>query len=360
MCVDHTFDEYMDFLKRAKAAGIDYADMCMVGWQPGGHDGAFPDLFPPDERFGGEEKMKEAIALGKSLGYRMSVHVNWHNYYKTAERYVKEDVCKGQDGQPRDYWLLPAGQSCFCCWDVMNRKYVDEDISRLLSYGLDGILHHDVTSAENPTPCHDPVHPGNRGQMVEWENEIGEKCRKAFGGSSSESGLDHNAASLDNILYCVWRPSSDVKTGAELVDGCFPIWPIAYNGIIMSQPFYATIDASCPRGDGEVFSEAFSDYLWIKTPEQRMLKVFEWGGRPAFYYNDYKDLTPIKRMYDAWQPLKHLQLVFIHSHETLAPGVSVTRYENGEEVVCNASDSIFDYKGHSVPPMDYALIKEII
>ena len=76
MNIDHTFDDFMGIMRRCKALGMDKVDMCMVGWQPDGHDGPFPDLFPPDERFGGEAKMREAIALGKSLGYRMSVHVN--------------------------------------------------------------------------------------------------------------------------------------------------------------------------------------------------------------------------------------------------------------------------------------------
>lgn len=66
---------------------------------------------------------------------------------------------------------------------------------------------------------------------------------------------------------------------------------------------------------------------------------------------------PVKRMYDAWQPLKHLQLEYIHDHEILSPGVSVTRYENGEEVVCNATDSVVEYKGKQIPPKDYALLQ---
>lgn len=58
-------------------------------------------------------------------------------------------------------------------------------------------------------------------------------------------------------------------------------------------------------------------------------------------------------MYGQWQTLKHLQLAFILEHAMLAPGVSVTRYENGEEVLCNASGA--EYEG--VPSMGFALRK---
>ena len=357
MHVDHTFDDFMDILRRCKRIGLDFVDMCLVGWQPDGHDGPFPDLFPADPRFGGEAKMREAIGLGKALGYRMSVHVNWHNYYQKALRYREEDVCKGPDRRPRPYavfdGILPAGRVYDCCWEVMCNRYVDEDIDRLRGLGLDGILHMDVMSAEDPVPCHDLRHPNTRAGMIRWQRAIAAKARRAFGGASSESSYDHFASELDNILYVAWEPDPNA-----LCDGILPIFPVAYNGIVMSQPFYATIDAPCRRTKGEALSEAFDAYLWIPTPEERMLKVFEWGGRPAFYYSMYtdEDLRAIKRMYDLWLPLRHLQLEFIHEHAELAPGVTVTRYENGEEVVCNATREARAYRGESVPPLSYRLL----
>lgn len=350
MTVDHTFDEFMGVLREAKALGMDDIDMCLVGWQREGHDGPFPDHFPVDPRFGGETKMREAVKLGHDLGYRMSVHLNYHNYYPAAKRWRDEDVCKGPDGKPRPYWLLPAGLSHFSCFEVMVNRYVDSDFAHLRDIGIDGILHHDVTSAEYPTPCHDPMHPNSRGRMAGWQLKLCDKCRETFGGSSSESGLDHIARGLDNILYVAW----DVRKN-PLIDGMLPVWPIVYNGICMSQPFYGTMDAPYPRIKGEKLSEGTAAYHWIPTEEERMLKVFEWGGRPAFYYNPYKDLRPIKRMYDLWQPLRHLQLVFIREHVTLASGVTATRYENGEEVICNASRSPFAYRGETVAPMSYRL-----
>jgi len=353
MTVDHTFDDFMGVLRGAKALGMDDVDMCLVGWQREGHDGPFPDHFPVDLRFGGEEKMREAVKLGHDLGYRMSVHLNYHNYYPAAKRWRTEDVCKGPDGKPRPYWLLPAGLSHYSCFEVMVNRYVDSDFDHLRAIGVDGILHHDVTSAEYPTPCHDPRHPNNRGRMADWQLKLCARCRDVFGGSSSESGLDHIAHGLDNILYVAW----DVVKNNPLIDGMLPIWPIVYNGICMSQPFYGTMDASYPRIKGEKFSEGTAAYHRIPTPEARMLKVFEWGGRPAFYYNPYTDLGPMKRMYDLWQPLRHLQLVYIHEHRTLAPGVTVTRYENGEEVVCNASAAPFSYRGESVTAGTYRLMK---
>ena len=74
-----------------------------------------------------------------------------------------------------------------------------------------------------------------------------------------------------------------------------------------------------------------------------------------FYYTDYRrDVPAIARVYRAWQPLRHLQLEFIHEHAELAPQVFVTRYENGEELVTNYSATPHAYRGRVVQPLDYA------
>ncbi len=356
--VEHTFEDFKDIMRRFKEIGIDKAEMCMVGFQKGGHDGPFPDLFPADDRFGGEKGMRDAIAYGKSLGYRMNCHINQNNFYRNAKRWNIDDVAKDRDGNPLKYTVYPGGQVYRSCWEVCCKKYVDKDIADEKDLGLNGLFHVDVTSAILPGVCHDPKHPNNRKSMREWQLKVGEKVRAAFGGYSSECGIDHCAPMLDNALYVSTFPGWHSQK-SELVDGYLPIWHVVYSGIIMSQPFYATIDAPCARGTGSGKtdavrgSEAVTTYL--DTPERRTLKVFELNGRPTFYYTDYKDLRPIKRMYDLWQPLKHLQFEFLDDHAEIAPDVFRSRYSNGEEVVCNYTDKPFFYRGQPVASLAYRL-----
>ncbi|MBQ6007246.1 MAG: hypothetical protein IJL17_01810, partial [Kiritimatiellae bacterium] len=244
------------------------------------------------------------------------------------------------------------------CWEVCCNKYVDKDIADEKDLGLNGLFHVDVTSAILPGVCHDPMHPNNRKSMCEWQLKVGEKVRAAFGGYSSECGIDHCAPILDNALYVSTFPGWH-SPRKPMVDGYFPIWHVVYSGIILSQPFYATIDAPCARGTGSGKtdavrgSEAVTTYL--DTPERRTLKVFELNGRPMFYYTDYRDLAPIKRMYDQWQALKHLQFEFMEDHAEIAPDVIRVRYSNGEEVVCNYADKPFAYRGRTVAPKGYGL-----
>ena len=356
--VDYTFEDFKNIMRECKQVGIDKCDMCMVGFQFGGHDGPFPDLFPADERFGGEKGMREAIALGKSLGYRMSIHLNQHNFYKNARRWNEPDVSKGLDGRVRFYTVLPGGLVYHSCYETICTKYFDKDLADMRDLGLNGLVHVDVMSARLPTQCHDPRHPNNRAQQAEWLKKLGLKARAAFGGYSSECGFDHCASILDNCLYVSPYPGWACPK-SELVDDTLPVWQIAYNGIIMSTPFYATLDAGTPREEGgtsDAVGKNRKVYEFLGSPERTLLKLFEYGGRPMFYYTNYKkDVSAIKRVYDAWQPLKHLQLEFIREHTQLASGVFVTRYENGEEVVCNYGEKPFSYRGRDVRPVGFEL-----
>ena len=176
--------------------------------------------------------------------------------------------------------------------------------------------------------------------------------------------MDHLAPGLDNALY-VGTFASKQQPATELVDGEVPLWQIAYNGIILSQPSWATVDASYGRGGDPLKKvvppakrtdihkmSGMSDYLWDAA--HRTLKVWEYGGRPTFYFQQYATLAPMKEMYDAWQPMKHLVYEFIDRHDRLAENVFRTRWENGEEIVVNYSDDTpFTYRGREVKPLGY-------
>ena len=358
--VDYTFADFRRIMKACHDAGIDKADMCLVGFQKGGHDGPFPDLFPADDRFGGEAGMRETIAYGKSLGYRMSIHLNQHNFYRNARRWSAADVSKGPDGQPRRYTTLPGGPVYHSCYEVICNRYFDRDLADMKDLGLDGLVHVDVMSARHPERCHDPRHPNNAAQECAWLRRIAGKARAAFGGYSSECGCDHFASDLDNVLYQAPYPGWSVQK-TPLVDGYLPTWSIVYNGIIMSTPLYATLDAGVPReasGKSDAVGASRDVFEFLGTPEATLLKLFEFGGRPMFYYTDYnRDVDAVAKVYRAWQPLRHLQLEFIHDHAELAPGVFATRYENGEELVVNYGDRPYAHRGRAVPPYGHALFR---
>lgn len=352
--VFHTFDDFMKIMRDLKALGVDKAEMCSVGWHSGGFDGRYPQLFPVEPAFGGEAKLREAIRVAHDLGYQIVCHVCNNDAYMISNRWDENDIAKRADGSLDKGAIWAGGRSYHPCFQRVYEKYVPDDYQRLAALGFKGTHHIDVTSCIVPAPCHDPKHPCTRQQTADYMNKIGALADQYFGGFGSEGPCDHVARTLDYVLY-VWAYPSWVGRAHPLMDDLVPIWQIAYHGIILSNPFYSTIDYNFPRGKAP--AKGNTPYYSLDNPQTRRLKLVEFGGRPTFYFTNYKNLKPIKEAYDEYQPLKYLQYEFMESHDQLAPQVFVTRYSDKSEIVVNYADKEFPYKGRSVGPMAYELYR---
>lgn len=352
--IKNTFDDFMNIMRKMKAAGVNEADMCFVGWHTGGFDGYFPDLFPVEERLGGEAKMREAVELGKSLGYHMTTHINNHNMYKRAKRWSDAYVSKNRAGEPRTYVVWPGGQAFHTCFQTICDRFIDPDIDHLKAMGMNAPQHVDVTSAIRPTPCCDPLHPNNRKEMAGHQIRLGHKYHKVFGGFTSEAGFDHVAPILDYALYTCTSDHSkaeikrrEKRLGRRLRSRplmeleILPLWQIVYHGIILSNADWNTIDCYIkPKGD------------------KMRLKFIECGGRPTFYWTDYKkqsDIDAIAESYRDYVKMRHLQYEFIDRHGEIAKDVFLTGYSDGSEVVVNYSKEPFKYRGATVAARDFLL-----
>ncbi len=352
--VYRTFDKIMEAMKKLKAMGVDKAEVCFVGWNSGGFDGRFPTILPADPAYGGTEKMKEATALGKSLGYQMVCHVCNTDFYYISDRFSFDSIARNFDGTLRRVGNMSGGLSFNPCFKEVFEKYIRQDYDGLRDIGLKGTHHIDVTSCITPYPCFDPAHPCTREDTADYMNKIGELAREYFGGFGSEGPCDHVARSLDYALY-VWAYPSWVGARHPLMDRLVPVWQIAYHGIILSNPYYATIDYNYEKIKRPNAPESYHILPDIPT---RRLKLYEFGGRPTFY-GGIRDnnLKPIKEAYDEYQPMKYLQYEFMDDHRELAPDVFLTVYSDGSEVVTNYTDKPFEYKGKSVNAKDYCLFK---
>ena len=311
-----------DIMRRMKAEGIDKAEVCSVGWNISGHDGRFPQFFPVEPKLGGEAKFRAAIAEGKSLGYNINCHINPFSVFSISNR----------------------------CFQRYHDLWIKDDFKKMKSLGLNGIMHLDVMSFVHPYPCKDPMHPLNGQQTVDYENKVGAYAHEIFGGLASEGGLDHLAPTLDFALYLWSYPDWEGKP-EKLAEKFVPLWQPVYHGIILSNPYYTTIDALYPKSYAT--SDQRKAYDYLENPETRWLKAIEFDARPVFYYTDYKNLKPMKRAYDEFQKLKHLQLQFMQDHREISKGVFVSTFESGGEIVVNYTSAPFEYKGESVPAKGY-------
>lgn len=363
-----TFDRVKDIVGEMKRQGVGSAELCLVGWNIGGHDGRWPQVFPSEPKLGGDAKLKEAIRCALDAGYLIVPHGNFYEGYTISEDWDGEWVLKDADGfmrptrDGRVSW--GGGRPYYMCPQRAYEKFASRDIPRLAAFGFRGIGYFDVVSICEPLWCRDPRHPCTPADGAKFWGACAAISKRDLGGFASESGNDCFAGNLDYSLYTYFgdpkKIEGDYAAGKGLGKRVVPIWQIVYNGIIANNPFTTTMNA-------------------VIKDRASQLKAVEFSARPCFYfYSKFKTdgkswmgdedlccstdeelkeaVAKIKEGYDVYEKLKHLQLEFIEAHDELAPGVFRTAYGNGEKVYVNYNASPVVADAVSVPAMDYAVV----
>lgn len=335
MHVACTFDRVCDLAREFRAQGIQRAEFCLVGWNTKGHDGRFPQIFPVEEKLGGEERLKHLIQTVKALRYGVVCHDDATAAYRIASCWDEEYLLKNKDGAPyKRPKLWSGGRPYKICPQREYERFELEHMERLRELGFEGIHYIDVITILELLKCYDPAHPCTRKDSAYWYRKIMRLAREKFGGFSSEGCYDFAADSLDFVLYTSFH--LDNKGIPPICDEHIPFWQLVYHGIILYNPGTYTLNYAAKRGINR-------------------LKYFEYGGRPlaVFYANFTKDdhwmgredllcdtdeqmrdsVKRVKQMEQDYERLAPVRYEFMEQHEKIADGVYRTRYANGGEVM---------------------------
>ena len=358
-----TFERFKEIADAFKRQGIGGAEFCLVGWNVGGHDGRWPQVFPVEPSLGGEAKLREAIAYAQGLGYEVVAHGNHRDAYLIADswdaEYIREKNADGTLRRGRTTW--GGGRMYTICPQRAYERFALQQMPMVRALGFRGLHYLDVYSCVGAERCDDPRHPLNERQSAAWVGHILQLGRDTFGGIASEGSYDQNAGQLDYVLYVSFARPFDAATYKGLVDRLVPMFQLVYNGIILSNPYTTTVNAPLKGRASE-------------------LKTIEFGGRPSFYfYANFltpgkgknwmgdEDLTcatddelarsvaAIKRGVDAYQKVWRLQYEYMEGHDELAPGVYRTRYADGTRVYVNYNDAPVPVGEVTVPARDWVV-----
>ena len=352
-----TFDRFKQIADEFRRQGIGGAEFCLVGWNVGGHDGRWPQIFPVEPSLGGEAKLKEAIAYAQGLGYQVVAHCNHRDAYLIADswdaEYIREKNADGTLRRGKTTW--GGGRMYTICPKRAYEKFALQQ----MPMGFKGLHYLDVYSCVGAERCDDPRHPLNEREGTKYVGHILQLGRDTFGGISSEGSYDQNAGQLDYVLYVSFARPFEAATYAGLVDRLVPMFQLVYNGIIFSNPYTTTVNAQIKGRPSE-------------------LKTIEFGGRPSFYfYANFltpgkgknwmgdvdlecgtdealaKSVAHIKRGVDAHQKVWKLQYEYMDGHDELAPGVYRTSYSNGAKVYVNYTETPFAADDVTIPALDW-------
>lgn len=343
--------------------GVERAEICLVGWNSKGHDGCFPQHFPVEAELGGEQGMRDLIAKARSYGYLIVCFSNSTGAYECAETWSEAIICKERDGSlgTRHAQTMPlsGGQPYLLCPQPAYEQFAVHDLPRMRDLGLCGLHYIDVLTATAARTCHDPQHPVNRRQCVDWYKRIGQLSIDLFGGFQSEGPYDFLSSVTDFVLYTsfnlFYETSANHFAGyasIPICDAIIPFYQLVYHGIILSNPGAETINA------------ALKD-------KATQLKLIEYGGRPLFYYYakfiDEDDrratfgnwmgrtdlvcttdtqlkesVALLKQTSDEYARLSDLQYAFMDQHEQLAAGVYRVTYSDGTVVTVDYNQESYE------------------
>ena len=334
MHVACTFDRVKDIIDELKIQGVDKAQICLVGWNKSGHDGRWPQIFPVEEKLGGEKKLKELIQYAKDNGYQIVCHTNSTDWYNIAEGFLKEEmVVKKADGSFAVHDMAWSGGTMYDLCPIKAYEIAKAELPKVAELGFSGLHYIDVMSVVPLRRCYDEKHPATEKDTEDLYAKIGELSHDLFGGFASEGAFDFAAPYLDYALYVTFEG----ETG-DLFDEEIPLWQLVYHGIILSNPSTSTVNYT------------------IKGEESRK-KFMAYGGRPSFYFyskflegsnqDDWlgkEDLicdtdeqlrysvNNIREAYDEYRQTSYLQTEFMERHCETAPGVFEVTYGNGDTI----------------------------
>ena len=356
------FDRVKDIVDECRRQGVGGAEFCLVGWNVGGHDGRFPQIFPVEPSLGGEEKLKECVRHAQCNGYQVTGHSSFRDCYMIADTWDSEYVVeKNPDGTlKRGKTAWSGGRLYTMCPQRAYERFCPKQCAEMKTLGFKGLFYVDVTTSRPLFPCPDVRHRLNNGQRAVWENNIMHELGETFGGAASEGAFDFCARTCESALTVQWAKPFDPPS-SPMVDGYIPLWQLVYHGIIVSTPFRTMIN--CPA-----------------NPDKRYaLKLAEFGGRTTFYWHSWfvtgkppsmgtwdleattdgkmrQGVAWMKEGFDEYAARSHLQFCFMDRHEKVADGVFRTTYSNGECIVVNYNDTPATVGGVEIPSMSAKLV----
>lgn len=347
-----TFKDVENLMHEYRKAGIEKAEFCLVGWNKGGHDGRWPQIFPVEETLGGEKDLLSLINTAHKLGYNICCHTNSTDGYTLANNFCEDDIAIKKDGTKSIVAETWAGGRTYDICPKRAWYFAKEDFPKIAKLGFRETHYIDVITATPPRRCYNKNHPVNYKEGVEYMGEILKLAQKLFGAVGSECAITHNMKNCDFVLYNTFRRFLDYKRQEkeiDLIDEYIPFWEIVFHGTVLYTPSACTVNAVFNRD------------------KAAMLKLIEYGARPTLYYyskfksdgtdwigdEDFTLNTPLQTeksvkgardTVDFYNQYSYLQYEFIEKHEKVRENVFKTTYSDGTVITVDYNKKNYSIK----------------
>ncbi len=342
-----TLEQAGGILDALEAAGIGGAQVSLKGWAKGGY-GMFPDRLPVDGAIGSNDDLAALAKKAADMGSTLSVTANFieanadsRNYSKRNDVVYLSSYAILTDPEETTFILSP---------EVTREKY-DAFVKAGGNLGLGGMRFERM--GQFIPFNYNRGHYYTTEQTLEVYKQMLADAKETFGSASVEGGAIWAAPYVQLFTRVPYEAS-----GYQFTTKAVPFFQIAMHGL-----------RSYTGEPGNLSSDLQREMLrWV---ELGYMPYFEltWGSTEALMYTEYQSLFTAE--YTAWLDevaqvarefgegeLSELRTAMITAHEQIAPDVYRVRYDNGTAVYVNYSQDSVEADGHTVPGMDYLVVKE--
>ncbi len=330
-----TFQEAEEILDEMKSAGIEKAVVTLVGWNLGGHDGAYPTHFPVEPALGGESGLKKLIAHALSLGYQIVPHDNITDIYRGSPDFDPGYIAYHRGGHPVIAGVWGGGQSYKSCPRVYPERYGSE-FDRIRALGFQGHYYLDAMSSIMWT-CSDPRHPADAREYALALSCTTEIPRTQYGAVAVEVASTYILPYIDEVARLHTAITDPAMIGrcapnlGALDPRPVPFYHIAVHGLICYQDHWV------------------HDY---PDTELAQLQEVALGARPSMeisYRTDHgwggdykKSIQAVMKAYRwCYRDLQVQCEEFVSFSEPVS-GFYLAEYTNGVRVAVNTTDREVD------------------
>ena len=341
-CVNTTFEQVGNLLDRLKADGVENALVLLGGWNRAGYDNGHIDMWPPAEGAGGAEGLRKLAAKARSLGYVLSLHDNYQDYYLNAPSYNEKCLVKKPDGSVHTGGIWDGGQ----CRLICSHEALDLAASNLdkVQDGADISSYYlDTTIAAKLYECYDQNHPQTRiddkGSKFKLLKDL-EKRELVVG---TEGGNDW---AIPVCTFFEGLPGSGPGMNAGIEAAVFgisaPLFYLVYHDSVICYWQHGQ-----PYGREDHVNHMLFDLLNAQPSSWSIIN------------EQFDDLEPL--IVEAYQLLGrfHKKTAFCQmvNHEYLKKDFTVqkTVFSDGSEVIVNFDILSFSSGGIKIPPKGFLL-----
>jgi len=331
-------------LRKLKAAGVERAYLQSVGWNPKGHDGAWPTDFPIDRRLGGEAGLRALIATAKELGYHITTHLNCASAFFRSPDFVADRVIHDIWGKPKVVGFWGGGVKSTHWGLALPEGFLESRMEPLKALGFNGMQYLDGIGNPLYVNYH-PVNGGGRCDHAAGINRYLDTAREVFGGVATECGFLYCAVHADALVmpqyvpyppnppFSPWPLSRTDWPIVNLLDRQVPVWQLALHDLVTLE--------QCGMG----WKEAMNAILFGRVMRD------EWSAEPGIMpVLDDARVARFKAIYDLVTDRHgHLVTQRLTHWEPLADRVERTRFADGTEVVADFAEGRLTVNGKGIP-----------